>query len=393
MNKLYIFLFGLVIGAGTQAGVAAEITDTYATGDTLTAAKLNNIKSAVNENHTVINALNLNQNALRDRFGGDGSAGDLTISSDVDWSITPPANPNFNTITILAGQTLTVPAGTTIRAKGNISIEPSATLRVLPGAKMAGHGSLPFTLVTPDMYSIGHPGDSFRPASGGAFHIDALATPLIVQGGIGGEGIPVVTATTSFNNFRIGGGSGSGWIDSGASSGAGGGLVRIYSGGVIINRGIIEALGEPGTQGNNFIGGFGGGGGGGGIVIMAAASIIGDGAGFEIGTINVSGGRGGNANVHGGAGGGGGGGIIVMVAPVVALNGTSTVSGGAAGSASFLLQNNIIRIGGGAGGGSGGSGGNGSNIPSAASTLPDPAGPGQPGYVIGIEADPSVMMN
>jgi hypothetical protein len=44
----------------TQTAYSAEVTDTFTTGDTLTAEKLNNIKSAVNDNNTRISAVVFN---------------------------------------------------------------------------------------------------------------------------------------------------------------------------------------------------------------------------------------------------------------------------------------------------------------------------------------------
>jgi hypothetical protein len=41
----------------TQTAYSAEVTDTFTTGDTLSAAKLNNIKSAVNDNDTRIDSI------------------------------------------------------------------------------------------------------------------------------------------------------------------------------------------------------------------------------------------------------------------------------------------------------------------------------------------------
>ena len=51
--------FGISLGIACSAGVvqAGSIGDTYTAGDTLTAAKMTNVKSAVNDNDTRINAL------------------------------------------------------------------------------------------------------------------------------------------------------------------------------------------------------------------------------------------------------------------------------------------------------------------------------------------------
>jgi hypothetical protein len=374
MNRCYILAFGIVIGAYSQINLAGEITDKYTSGDTLTAEKLNNIKSAVNDNSQSINNFAgqavLNASKIDYMFGGDGSALDLIISSSVDWSLTPPTNPNFGNITIDAGQTLTVPAGTTIRCNG--TFKNNGTLIVKPGAQMAGHDDFAFG-ATPDLYSVGHPGDSFRAAVGGAYYTQATTSPVKVQGGKGGKGIPRATAITSFNSFRIGGGSGTGYRRDGFDGGDGGGLVKIYCDGPIENSGVIYANGQTGTSIS-----FGGGGGGGGIVILASLQTV-DNRG---GTINANGGNGGPSNIYGGAGGGGGGGIVILAATVIQTGGVINTGGGSPGSNTFVLGSNVFRVGGGAGGASGGDGGDGSDITFLATTTADPAGFGSAGYVI-----------
>ena len=76
MKINYMLALGLVFSAHSQISLAGSITDTYANGDTLTAEKLNTIKSAVNSN----DALSiLNEQRRNQLFAGDGSAGDLII--------------------------------------------------------------------------------------------------------------------------------------------------------------------------------------------------------------------------------------------------------------------------------------------------------------------------
>ncbi len=374
MKTSYVLALGIAAGTYSPFNFAGSISDTYATGDTLNATTLNNIKSAVNDNNQQIvvnsSSIVMNQLGIDYMFGGDGSAGDLTVSSNLDWSVTPPTNPNFGNITIDAGQTLTVPAGTTIRCSGTFT--NNGTLTVKPGAQMAGHDNFAFG-ATPDIYSVGHPGDSFRAAVGGAYYTNATGAPVVVQGGKGGRGIPRATAVTSFNSFRIGGGSGSGWHrDSNVNDGDGGGLVRIYCDGPITNNGAINAPGESGNTGN-----FGVGGGGGGILILASLQRVDN----TSGTIDASGGNGGPSDIYGGAGGGGGGGIVIFAAAVIQSVGAIDVSGGSPG-ATAIQVNNLYRVGGGAGGASGGDGGDGSDIPAAATATAGFAGFGSQGYVI-----------
>lgn len=57
MKTSYLLAFGVVIGIYSQINYAGSVTDTFTTGDTLTATTLNNIKSAVNDNDTQISAM------------------------------------------------------------------------------------------------------------------------------------------------------------------------------------------------------------------------------------------------------------------------------------------------------------------------------------------------
>jgi hypothetical protein len=327
---------------------------------------------AVNQNGTVVcQQLNF--------FGGDGSAGDLTVVASLDWSSTPPANPNFANVTINAGQTLTVPAGTTIRCSGTFT--NNGTLTVLNGA---GFGGQLFPLPVSANYSIGHPGDAFRPASGGAYDDNAAAIIKLILGGPGGEGIPPATTRTSFNAFRIGGGSGAGMRLS--DDARGGGLVKVYCAGNVVNAGTINAAGA--TAANTT------GGGGGGIVIVASTSSV-----TNSGTINANGGDGGAAFNStsfivgsGGAGGGGGGGIVVFVAPSInSGSGVVNVAGGQPGSTAVTITT-ANRFGGGGGGASGGNGGDGGSINAGASATPASATSGAAGYVQSIISNPAYLI-
>lgn len=306
-------------------------------------------------------------------FGGDGSAGNLTISANTDWSVTPPVNLNFANVTINAGQTLTVPAGTTIRCSGTFT--NNGTLSVAAGARMGGLNNFSFS-ASVDIYSIGHPGDSLRPASGGSY--DSSGGTHTIQGGLGGDGIPRTTAMTSFNSFRIGGGSGAGWRDNG-EDGNGGGLVKIYCTGNVANAGTINANGTTPTLLS--------GGGGGGIVVLASTSSI-----TSAGAINVSGGNGGPSFAFGGAGGGGGGGIVVLAAPTIGPLGTINVSGGSGGSVAAQVST-TNRYGGGGGGASGGNGGNGSSISATSPVTAGTPTSGSAGYVLSITANPAFLLH
>jgi hypothetical protein len=376
----------LVLASLPAAAQAFSVPNTFVPGTPATAADVNAnfgaTATAINSKQnqvtgacpagSAIQSINANGTVVCQQlsfFGGDGSAGSLTIAANTDWSITPPVNLNFANVTINPGQTLTVPAGTTIRCSGTFT--NNGTLSVLPGARLGGLDNFSFG-ATVDIYSIGHPGDSFRPASGGSYDI---VTTHTIQAGMGGDGIPRTTAMTSFNSFRIGGGSGAGWR---SGQEGGGGLVKVYCTGAVLNAGTINANGGTPTNLS--------GGGGGGIVILASTSSA-----TNSGTINVVGGNGGPSFGFGGAGGGGGGGIVIFVAPTTS-SGTANVGGGSGGSIATSI-NSTNRFGGGGGGASGGSGGNGGNISSGATGTPGTPTSGSPGYVLNITGNPAFLLH
>jgi hypothetical protein len=71
----------------TQTAYSAEVTDTFTTGDTLTAAKLNNIKSAVNDNDTRIDSVSsctVTKNADIASITCSSESGDESIASVSD---------------------------------------------------------------------------------------------------------------------------------------------------------------------------------------------------------------------------------------------------------------------------------------------------------------------
>jgi len=341
----------LALSASWPAG-AGEIVDTYSSGDTLTATMMNNIKAAVNDNNTAT------------RFYGDGSAGDYTVSMDENWYGTwSPLNLNFADFTIEAGTTLRVPAGTTIRCNGRFVNR--GTLEVMSGA-VGGRA---------DTNRLSHPGDT------------AVSTPLPEYGMADdlssnnyGSTIERARVIGSINSLRLGGAGGSGAFYSG---GNGGGLVRIYCSGEIVNQGRITAVGIDQPSSYN-----GGGGGGGGIVVLASRTGI-----SNSGDIDVSGGNGGDGSPVTGAGGGGGGGIVVLISPQIDETGAAyDVSGGLAGNedANTGTQRSTPRSAGGSGGTSGGFGGWGSSL--NATGVNTSATPGEDGYVIRVRANPASML-
>jgi hypothetical protein len=356
--------------SGTPAA-AADVNQNFSATATAVNSKQNLVTGTcpVGSSIRVVNPDGTVVCQLLSFFGGNGSAGDLTVSASVDWNSAPPVNPNFASVTINAGQTLTVPAGTTIRCSG--AFTNNGTLVVNTGAAGRGTNFSAGSPASSGPISAAHAGDSFGSATGGTFHDNSIAELVGLNAGIGGVGIPQAVARTSFDQFRMGGGAGAGAVN----GGNGGGLVKIYCAGSIINSGAINADGATG--------GGGVGGGGGGIVILASRTSVGN-----TGTISAAGGNGGVDGFAFGASGGGGGGIVVMVSPTAPVAGTTNVSGGA-GATATNTQATKGRLGGMGGGASGGNGGVGGTV-SSSGVNASSAG-GAAGYTLTIVADPAYM--
>ncbi len=344
----------LALALSNQPTYAGSIDDSYAAGDTLTASKMENIKSAVNDNNSA------------SRFYGDGSANALTIASDTNWSSTPPDgnNLNFTDIVIDAGNTLTVPPGTTIRCSGTFTNNGSIIVN-----SNANHEFFLIQSIAQNRTPSPGRGDTLRAASNPRGHT-ALGVEL--GGGDGGIGIPKTVAASSFNNFKYGGGAGAGAQR--VSGGSGGGLLKVYCKGGIINNGTISADGRID-------------GGGAGIVILASSTAINN----DLGSIQANGGDGAPSDGDSGAGGGGGGGIILLVAPEISNLGVTSITGGNAGTGGTTITQAIHSAGGG-GGASGGNGGRGGRIDSSNIARDNDATDGNDGYVLEINANPAHMM-
>ncbi|MHA7839461.1 MAG: hypothetical protein ACX98W_18520 [bacterium] len=258
---------------------------------------------------------------------GDGSAGNVTISSNTDWRVAPPTNGNyqFEDLTIQAGATLTVPSGTVIRASGALSNQGTILVDFgLRGERWFGNAD-PFPALA---------GNAMTPAQNGgglAFSPEQLRQRLD-PGPLGGG-----------NGAR---GNGSPDNDGGP---AGGSLVlRARLG--ITNSGVIDADGGNGLPGDG--GDDGGGGGGGGFLILASDGDI-----ESSGIVRANGGDGVSGLLSDDCGGGGGGGgLIHLISPNAnAVGGTLSVAGGGFGSTICSC------CGGSAGGAMAGNGGAGSD--------------------------------
>lgn len=265
---------------------------------------------------------------------GDGSAGDVTINSNTDWSTTPPTNGNymFNSLTINGGVTLTVPSGTVIQCKTTFSNSGTITVK---------HGTL---------------GRAWGGNADGG-NTDVLGNSMASR-----KAYPDSETYRRLTNLGLKGGSAGGtggFVGTETFGGNGGGTFTILAATGITNSGTINASGQTPTPypGGNDKPGCGGG--GGGFVLLASDANI-----TNSGTINSSGGNGQNAGDSGGdyGGGGGGGGLIHFISPNAdVVGGTSNVSGGTAGTSDGTGSS------GGDGGASVGSGGLGDDAPAAGS--------------------------
>ncbi len=241
---------------------------------------------------------------------GDGSAGNLVVAGNTDWSTTPPANGNFQfgNCTIGAGAVLTVPSGTVIRCSGSFTNQGTITVDFgVPALVWAGNLD-PF------------------PAERGL----AMNTPGRGGALTGARAFPVPVLRNILNPGPYAGGNGergNGSPDN--DGGAGGGSLVILAEGGIMNSGLIAADGGDAPDPTCDCGAAGGG--GGGFIILGAAANIDNGGG----TIRCTGGDGGDALAGGDdhGGGGGGGGVIHLLGPNGnSVGGALTVSGGAAGA-------------------------------------------------------------
>ena len=259
---------------------------------------------------------------------GDGSAGALNITTNTDWSTTPPSsfNVQYSSINVASGITFTVPSGTKLRSNGIVTI--SGTITVL--------GSETSKLFPSDRGIIARNAAS----TGAAFAVGAFQTTLM-----------------SLINIPPYAGSQGGYSTVGDQNyaGFGGGSFAIYANGTITIGGTINANGGNAFSGssvaNSSINGSGGG--GGGLVVLVSKQSI-----TNTGTIAAKGGNGSNGIIGTTStrpgGGGGGGGIIILASPINTA-GTANVNGGNAGANS--TAGTATSSSGGSGGACGGNGG------------------------------------
>jgi hypothetical protein len=267
-------------------------------------------------------------------FGGNGSDGDLIISSgttNIDLGGQKVFIKNYNSISITGTGQLTFSNphnnGTLIifKSKGNVTItstaNPAIDLRNLGGAGggVASNG-LPCSSFYGSLTTGGLAGSSNGTyASGGGGGAGATTdggnggSHGSIVGGAGGKSPLFFNQIYPYNRYPIipGSGGGSGGFNSGAYTqvgGRGAGAIYIECGGSLNITSIINASGSNGGNApSGFIGGGGGGGGGGSVVIIYKSLTA------NTASVNVSGGTGGTGQ-GGGAGGGSGGNGIALIA-------------------------------------------------------------------------------
>lgn len=259
-------------------------------------------------------------------FGGDGSDGAITISSDTTDSAIKQRN--ATTFIINDTRTLTVKSGAVINTTSTFTVGQGTSgildvsADVVGGRRYIGASQSPGT----DGQGPG-PGAACRDLSGtdaggggGGCGGDGGGGSNTV-GGQGGQAIPLNRAITGSGG---GGGMGSGGND-GNVGGNGGGRLTVCSVGAvsIAAGGKISANGATPAVANSARGG-GGGGSGGVIYIASQASIT------NSGTIEAKGAAGASP-ATGTGGGGGGGGWVILHSPSNTA-GTITLTGGSAGS-------------------------------------------------------------
>ncbi len=288
---------------------------------------------------------------------GDGSAGDLFVSSDRQplylyagySNLSQGANLMFHNVTIEGS--VIVASGTMIRATGDIIISPRGYLGVNPELQI----------------------ETTNPAPKGIAMSGA-------SGSQGGRGLSAGRAGILSRADLSGGGSGySPTTDNYVNAGVGGPRLILAAKGNIIIRGTVDVAGRPAVNNhpsnNPAAPVAGGGGGGGGVVsLVSRGTITVDGDG----KISANGGNGwaGSNPVAGnmyGGGGGGGGGIVQFLSstpPVIGGAANVNVAAGAKGLANVSGTPTTLVQAGGGGGASGGSGGSGTPPPRPGAARP-----------------------
>ncbi|MDO8265203.1 MAG: hypothetical protein Q7T34_02440 [Candidatus Parcubacteria bacterium] len=248
------------------------------------------------------------------KYFGDGSDGDVTISS----TVTLARDMNYNNLTVQGGRVLKT-NGFQIFIKG--TLQNSGRIENVGNAGVGETGGTGAAGKTVGPGSAGGLGGYLNYACGGNPVVGPTAGGA---GGIGGGGISQIKSFTALYLTRLNsGGGGTGGSasatgnclmpgGSGGGGGGGGGTMVIFAK-TFINSGTIIVQGGTGgnstcasdSNGTSYT--YGGVGGGGGFIAIGATGTP------TVGTINVSGGSGGNnCNIAGVASSGTNGNYIIF---------------------------------------------------------------------------------
>uniref|UniRef100_Q025H2 Collagen triple helix repeat n=1 Tax=Solibacter usitatus (strain Ellin6076) TaxID=234267 RepID=Q025H2_SOLUE len=256
-------------------------------------------------------------------FYGDGSEGALSISTAVDWNVTPPAGMlQFSSFTITPTGSLTIPSGLVIRVTGSVNIMGPIT--VGPGSWNYGsncYSAPQSTAGTPALAPL-QARFMLRPPPVG---IPPLGYDY---GGATGGGVAILSAgpmtITGNGSIRASGLDGSLYSGNSGSvlwAASPGGLVVLGSRASISNAGSIVANGGKGADGDWYHGSGGGGGGGivhffapfissGSVDVSGGIGAAGHGGTYTFVVGGACGGSGGSSNIAGQPGGAGGSGQV-----------------------------------------------------------------------------------
>ena len=278
------------------------------------------------------------------KFGGDGSDGELDISSGtttIDAEGAQVIIKNYTSVSITGTAKLTISNphanGTVlyIKVQGDCTISSTQ-----PGIDMSGMGAAATgQQITPADGQDGNYGYcGITKTNRGT---GARTGPTVGTGGATGLFYPLLLSN-KYPQISVGASGGNGVLltQGGGSytgpSGAGGGGLIIECGGDLDFTGTLSVAGGNGGTANINGGGSGGGGGGSCIIVYESATAT-------SGTITTSGGTGGNNDANAGnnrAGGGGGGSGINAGVNGTTSTGASAKTGGNGGDGYSIITQN-----------------------------------------------------
>lgn len=128
MRNTFSVINLLLAGGISFNVVAADITDTYSTGDTLTSTHMDNIKSAVNDNNSRLNAVETQTQPLALGCSAGSAIQSIDAAGNVTCEVDDDTNSGGDITEVIAGSGLsgggTNGSVTVSRASGRVSIGP-----------------------------------------------------------------------------------------------------------------------------------------------------------------------------------------------------------------------------------------------------------------------------